>query len=105
VATIDFRLGAAEGDAGQLDAALSHLSKARSLVKLPARIDSTDRERVVLFAQIQERMAEVLSKKHASAGAVQALAEAVEAVKGGKSVPQWRVVELETELARARKLP
>ena len=104
LATIDYRLGAAEGAAGQLGAALSHLSKAKSMVKLPARIDSTDRERVVLFAQVQEHLAEVSIQRHETAGAVQALTEAVSAVKGGTSVPPWRVVELEGKLARARKL-
>ena len=104
LATIVDRLGAAEAYAGRHGAALSHLSRAKSMVNLPARIDSTDRETVVLFAQIREHLAEALNKGHETAGAVQALAEAVSAVKGGKSVPPWRVAELEGELARARKL-
>ena len=104
LATIDYRLGAAEGAAGQPGAAIGHLLKAKAMVKLPERIDSTDRERVVLYAQIREALAEVWIQRHEPAGAVQALTEAVAAVKGGQSVPPWRVVELEAQLAKARKL-
>jgi tetratricopeptide (TPR) repeat protein len=87
VATIAFRLGAAESAAGRLRDAHAHLLQARSLIVLPDRPAPTDRETVVLAARIYESLAVVLTAQRQPAAAVDALAEAVSLVQQGSSVP------------------
>jgi hypothetical protein len=82
---------------------MTHLQTAESMVVLPAHIESTDRETVVLFANIHEQIAAGLLKQKDSTGAVRALSLAVQSVKKGSFVPLWRVQELERELRDASR--
>jgi eukaryotic-like serine/threonine-protein kinase len=97
LATIYERLGAAEADAGRMQSGLQHLTRAKSMVKLPARVEATDRETVVLYVRVREHLAEAMIREGKSRDAAILLADAVGAVKDGSSVPAWRVLELERE--------
>ena len=101
---IYYRLGAAEAGAGRIESASEHLTKARSLVNLPQRIEAADREKIVLVTEIQEHLARVMIQRRKNRDAVSLLSEAVSAVKSGSSVPQWRVLELQRELRDAQAL-
>ena len=101
LASVYFRLGAVEISAGRLATGMTHLETAESMVGLPAHIESTDRETVVLFANIHEQIAAGFLKQKDSPAAVHALSLAVNSVKNGSFVPLWRVQELERELDNA----
>jgi serine/threonine protein kinase len=101
LASVNFRLGAVEISSGQLASGMAHLRTAQSMVVLPAHIQSTDRETVVLFANIQEQLAAGHLTQKDSQAAARALSLAVESVKNGSSVPPWRVEELARELRNA----
>ena len=103
LASVYFRLGAVEISADRLATGMTHLQTAESMVVLPAHIESTDRETVVLFASIHEQIAAGLLKQKDSRGAVRALSLAVQSVKKGSFVPLWRVQELERELRDASR--
>jgi tetratricopeptide (TPR) repeat protein len=81
LASVYFRLGAVEISSGQLATGMAHLRTAQSMVALPAHIQSTDRETVVLFANIQEQLAAGHLKQKDSQAAARALSLAVESVK------------------------
>jgi tetratricopeptide (TPR) repeat protein len=106
LATIYERLGAAEGAAGRMPSALEHLTRALSMVKLPTRVEASDRETVavVLFTRVREHLARIMIERHRNREAVVLFTEAVSAVEGGLSVPAWRALELRHELEEARAL-
>jgi len=104
LATVFFRLGAIEIAAGQQASGMTHLRTARSMVVLPARIESTDRETVVLFANIHEQLAAGLLKEKDSPAASRALSLAIESARNGSSLPPWRLRELERELRDASSI-
>ena len=91
------RLGAAEVETNQLASGLGHLEQARALIHLPAKIQASDRELVVLFARVQESRADGLERTGRVREAASALREAVSAVEAGRSVPAWRQAELEAK--------
>jgi non-specific serine/threonine protein kinase/serine/threonine-protein kinase len=97
LATVYLRLGGSEQAAGRVSDGLRHLAKARSMVALPAKIGPADRETVVLYVDLREQLAQALMKRGDRAGAAQALAEAVAAVRGGSSVPAWRAADFERQ--------
>lgn len=102
VATAYFRLGAIDGAGGRTVDALAHLTKAASLVVMPEHLTATDRELVVLAANIHEHLAIALQQANRSTAAVTALETAVRVVSDGSFVPAWRVEELRAKLASAR---
>jgi non-specific serine/threonine protein kinase/serine/threonine-protein kinase len=103
LATVYFRLGAAEVRAGAVKNGLAHLARARSMTELPRPVRPVDRETVVLYAGIREEIAGAMMGRGDAVGALRALAEAVAAVKDGQSVPGWRVRELEQKLDDAMR--
>jgi tetratricopeptide (TPR) repeat protein len=103
LATVYFRLGAAEVSAGAIRNGLDHLSRAASMAELPRPVRPVDRETVVLYAGIREAIADARMRSGDANGAARALAEGVAAVKDGQSVPAWRIRELEQKLADVRR--
>lgn len=98
LASAHFRLGAVLGVAGRLADAKTQLATARAMVTLPDRSSPTDRETVVLVAQIYEHQARVLAGLGETGAARVAARAAVAAVRGTGHVPTWRELELEAAL-------